>query len=85
MKVEVAVLGSSSLIVLVIIMVSACGRKATLNCRSQLRQKLCESRGGRADDVGRNGLRCRADILGTSGRPGPLIIVRMVSADFKQR
>ena len=43
MKVEAAVLGSPSLTVL---MVSACGRKATLNLNRKA-QELCESRGGR--------------------------------------
>ena len=45
MKVEVAVLGSSSLIVRT---VTACGREAALNeSYSHRAQKLCESRGGR--------------------------------------
>ena len=42
MKVEVAVLGSPSLIVLTV-----CGRKATLNLNYHVgAQELCESRGG---------------------------------------
>ena len=44
MKVEVAVLGSPSLIILMV-----CGRKATLNSNKSVvrAQELCESRGGR--------------------------------------
>ena len=42
MKLEVAVLGSPSLIVL---MVGLCGRKATLNS-GHTAQEVCESRGG---------------------------------------
>ena len=91
-NVEVAVLGCSSLTVLMFF----CGCKATVNsnCQSSTAQELCESRGGRPGLPVPNSPYCfcghkatlknRAQALCESrgGRPGlPSLIVRTVSGN----